>query len=139
MPHFISNDLWCPDLVLTSRGPLCEWSLGFQRAIIPWCRSNRERCKEVESYSKVSNKKPSTFFSTIFFHLSEPLNILLLVKFLIKQLSTELKLCRNRQEESKSQRKSRLLNFKMEMYHCYQHNSVPSLCSGLLKTVKLGS
>ena len=27
----------------------------------------------------------------------------------------------------------------MEMYHCNQHNSVPSLCSGLLKTVKLGS
>ena len=57
--------------------------------------------------------------------------------FLIKQLSTELKLWRNRREESKSQRKSRLLNFKMKMYHCNQHNSVPSLCSGMLKTVKV--
>ena len=64
---FISNDLWYPGLVLTSRRPLCEWSFGFQRAIIRWCRSNRERCKEVESYSKVSNKNHPHFFPRFFF------------------------------------------------------------------------
>ena len=62
----ISNDLWCPGLVLTSRRPLYEWSFGFQRAIIRWCRSNRERCKEVESYSKVSNKNHPHFFHDFF-------------------------------------------------------------------------
>ena len=136
---FISNDLWCPDLVLTSRRPLCEWSFGFQRAIIRWCRSNRERCKEVESYSKVSNKNHPHFFPRFFFTYLIP------CIFYCLWSSWSCSCLRNwncgetgrRNQRVNGSQDSWTLKWKCTI--AISIIPVPSLCSGLLKTVKVGS